>query len=176
MLQEETDRLARLVDDLLLFSQSGRVSRQPVEASALIDLVLSDVEDHLSQGERPRLQVEVEPDLPPIPGSLDSLRRAYVNLLVNAIQSSNGRGTVRVVARRNPDRRDVVMFGVQDDAGGIPERVLSEIFEPFFSTRPTGTGLGLSIVRSIVEAHDGDLLLENRPGEGASFWMCLPIV
>jgi signal transduction histidine kinase len=176
MLQEETDRLARLVDDLLLFSQSGRVSREPVDARQLVDLAVSDVREVYGEEQGSRIDIEVDPDLPLIPGSVESLRRAYVNLIVNAIQSSNGGGSVRVIARRNPDRPDVLMFGVDDRAGGIPEDVQADVFEPFFSTRPTGTGLGLPIVKSIVEAHEGDLLLENRPGEGACFWMCLPVV
>ncbi|MBW2260974.1 MAG: hypothetical protein JRG91_03295 [Deltaproteobacteria bacterium] len=176
MLQEETDRLARLVDDLLLFSHSGRVSREPVEAGPLVELAVSDVREIYGNEPGARIEVDVENGLPPIPGSVESLRRAYVNLIVNALQSSKGGGTVKVIARRHPDRSDVMMFGVKDSAGGIPENVLAEVFEPFFSTRPTGTGLGLPIVKSIVEAHDGDLLLENRPGEGACFWMCLPIV
>jgi signal transduction histidine kinase len=176
MLQEETDRLARLVDDLLLFSQSGRLSREPVEAGPLVELAVSDVREIYGEEPRPHIEIDVEDSLPPIPGSVESLRRAYVNLIVNAIQSSNGGGSVKVVARRNPNRRDVMMFGVEDRAGGIPENVLAEVFEPFFSTRPTGTGLGLPIVKSIVEAHDGELLVENRPGKGASFWMCLPVV
>ncbi len=175
MLQEETDRLARLVDDLLLFSQSGRVTREPVEAGPLVALAVSDVREIYGE-EGQHVEIDVQDGLPPIPGSVESLRRAYVNLIVNAIQSSNGGGAVKVIARRNPDRPDVLMFGVEDRAGGIPESVQSEIFEPFFSTRPTGTGLGLPIVKSIVEAHEGDLMLENRPGEGACFWMCLPIV
>jgi signal transduction histidine kinase len=176
MLQEETDRLARLVDDLLLFSQSGRVSREPVDASVLVDLAVGSVREQYGKAERLEIEVDVEPGLPPVPGSMESLRRACVNLIVNAIQSSGPGGAVRVIAQRNPDRPDVIMIGVEDVAGGIPEDVISEIFEPFFSTRPTGTGLGLSIVRSIVEAHDGDLVLENRPGVGATFWICLPMV
>jgi signal transduction histidine kinase len=176
ILQEETDRLARLVDDLLLFSQSGRVSREPVDASVLVDLAVGSVREQYGKAERLEIEVDVEPGLPPVPGSMESLRRACVNLIVNAIQSSGPGGAVRVIAQRNPDRPDVIMIGVEDVAGGIPEDVISEIFEPFFSTRPTGTGLGLSIVRSIVEAHDGDLVLENRPGVGATFWICLPMV
>ncbi len=176
MLQEETDRLARLVDDLLLFSQSGRISREPVEAGPLVELAVSDVREIYGEDPRPLVEIDVEEGLPPIPGSVESLRRAYVNLIVNAIQSSNGGGTVKVIARSSPDRPGIMMFGVEDRGGGIPDNVLAEIFEPFFSTRPTGTGLGLPIVKSIVEAHEGDLLLENRPGEGACFWMCLPIV
>jgi len=176
MLQEETDRLARLVDDLLLFSQSGRVAREPVEAEQLVDLAVSDVRELYGDELGPTIEVHVEDALPAIPGSIESLRRAYVNLIVNAIQSSNGGGTIKVIAQRNADRPDIMMFGVDDTAGGIPENVIAEVFEPFFSTRPTGTGLGLPIVKSIVEAHEGDLMLENRPGKGACFWMCLPVV
>jgi len=176
MLQEETDRLARLVDDLLLFSQSGRISREPVDAASLVETAVADVGDLLRTEGGSRIEISIDPDLPAVPGNEIGLRRACVNLILNAIQSSNGGGRIRVVAKRNPDRPDIVMLGVEDEAGGVPEEILSEIFEPFFSTRPTGTGLGLPIVKGIVEAHGGDIVLENRPGKGASFWMCLPTI
>jgi signal transduction histidine kinase len=174
MLQEETARLARLVDDLLLFSQSGRLSRNPVDPAALVDLAVGDVREMFPGSHR--MEVRVEEGLPPLPGSMDGLRRALVNLLVNAVQSSPDGGTVRVVVRAEPDRRSFIGMGVEDEAGGIPEKDMRRIFEPFFSTRPTGTGLGLSIVKSIVEAHDGDIRVENRPGRGAAFWLSLPLV
>ncbi len=174
MLQEETDRLARLVDDLLLFSQTGRLSERPFHPNALVDVALLDVaKGQLSNLDRP-IDTDVEQGLAPITGSMDGLCRALVNLIVNAVQSSDGDGAVRVIVRRESDRPGWIAIGVQDEAGGIPTGLRHNIFEPFFSTRPTGTGLGLPIVKRIVEAHGGTLELENAVGQGATFWMRIP--
>jgi signal transduction histidine kinase len=176
MLQEETNRLARLVDDLLLFSQSGRLSREPVDPRTLVELAVSEVAKVYPERAGYHIDVRIDAEIPLIPGSMDSLRRALVNLLVNAMQSSNGGGRVTIEARRGGDSGEVLLIGVQDEAGGIPKSDISEIFEPFYSTRPTGTGLGLPIVKSIVEAHEGDITVENFPGVGVTFWISLPLV
>ncbi len=176
MMKEETNRLARLVDDLLLFSQTGRLSREPVDVKELIDLAVGDVESAHARADGVEIDVDVMGGVPLFPGSVDSLRRALVNLIVNALQSTRGAGRIRVMAKVGSSRPDSVLIGVQDEGGGIPQEDIAMIFEPFFSTRPTGTGLGLPIVKSIVEAHDGDIVLENRPGEGVTFWLSLPIL
>jgi signal transduction histidine kinase len=175
MMQEETDRLARLVDDLLLFSQTSRMSNGTVDIPSLVTVALNDVARLYEPTAKPEIGVEVDARLPSISGNQDSLRRALSNLIANSFQSSNGRGTVRVIACQKDEHPDAVLIGVVDDAGGVPEEHRSEIFDPFFSTRPTGTGLGLPIAKSIAEAHLGSLIFENRPGEGAGFWLCLPI-
>lgn len=176
MMKEETNRLARLVEDLLLFSQTGRLSREPVDPGLLLQTAAADVQEQFHESDGYRIEIRREDELPAFPGSFDSIRRALVNLLVNAMQSSTADKTVRILARRGGDRQERLMIGVEDRAGGVPTEEISEIFEPFFSTRTTGTGLGLPIVKSIVEAHQGELSLENAPGVGATFWMALPVV
>ncbi|MBW2454593.1 MAG: HAMP domain-containing histidine kinase [Deltaproteobacteria bacterium] len=174
MLQEETGRLARLVDDLLLFSQSGRQPREPIEATTLVDAALHVVAKGQLAELDGRVVAEVEPGLAPLAGNPDGLSRALVNLIINAIQSTDEDESVCVVAQRDPAEPGWVLIGVKDEGGGVPEDLRGDIFEPFFSTRPTGTGLGLPIVKSIVEAHGGTLELENVAGQGATFWMRLP--
>lgn len=175
ILQEETDRLARLVDDLLVFSHAGRTSKDPVDPVWLVQQAITDGVHQIPPDTGVNIVTEVEPGLPSIPGSADNLRRALLNLVVNAVQSSSRGGQVTVIARLSSDSPQQLVIGVNDEAGGISETEISEIFEPFYSTRSTGTGLGLPIAKSIAEAHSGNLVLENRPGVGASFWLRLPV-
>jgi signal transduction histidine kinase len=175
MMQEETDRLARLVDDLLLFSQTSRMSNGTVDIPNLIAVALNDVARLYEPSMKPDIVTEIDDRLPSINGNQDNLRRALANLIANSFQSSQGCGTVRIIACEKDEHPDSVMIGVVDDAGGVPVEHQAEIFDPFFSTRPTGTGLGLPIAKSIAEAHLGSLVFENRPGKGAGFWLCLPI-
>lgn len=174
MLQEETNKLARLVDDLLLFAQMGRASRQPVEVARLVQDAVSDARARLPLAVDAEIVTELEDDVDPVLGSTDSLKRALANLVINALQSSGESAGVRIVVRNSQRHPYMVAIGVQDSAGGVPEQAVSEIFEPFFSTRSSGAGLGLSIAKGIAEAHDGSLQLENHPEQGATFWMRLP--
>jgi two-component system NtrC family sensor kinase len=71
---------------------------------------------------------------------------------------------------------NVVLISVKDNGNGIPKKVLDKIFQPFFTTKPTGqgTGLGLSLSFDIVKAHGGELKVETKEGEGATFIIILP--
>ena len=68
-----------------------------------------------------------------------------------------------------------VGISITDTGGGIPENFVSNIFNPFFTTKDTGTGLGLSITNRIVAHHHGEIDLINRPGDGATFIVKLPL-
>ncbi len=175
MLRQETEKLARLVDDLLLFSRSPRSSLRSLDVAQLVQSALSEVRDTLPLEMQVDIVTDIQPGIEPFLGSAGGMKRALANLISNAMQSSRGRGRVRVIARREPGPSGMLAIGVQDEAGGIPQESIAEIFEPFYSTRSTGAGLGLSIARIIIQAHGGTLELENRPGHGATFWMRLPV-
>jgi len=68
-----------------------------------------------------------------------------------------------------------VVLGVGDTGGGIPQAILDEVFNPFFTTKEAGTGLGLTLVRRIARAHGGRVEVDNRPGEGVTFRLWLPM-
>jgi signal transduction histidine kinase len=82
--------------------------------------------------------------------------------------------TVSVITRKSADKIEV---RVKDNANGIPQKVLDKIFQPFFTTKPPGqgTGLGLSLSYDIVKAHNGELKVETKEGEGTEFIISLPI-
>ena len=101
----------------------------------------------------------------------DKLRQVMLNLALNALQSLPGRGEIRFSARRAPG---LLILGIQDNGAGIPHETITEIFNPFFTTKETGTGLGLAIVRKIVELHGGNLFVESAPGAGSRFDIHLP--
>jgi signal transduction histidine kinase len=68
-----------------------------------------------------------------------------------------------------------VVLGVGDTGGGIPQAILDDVFNPFFTTKEAGTGLGLTLVRRIARAHGGRVEVDNRPGEGVTFRLWLPM-
>lgn len=100
----------------------------------------------------------------PVTGSRDRLNQVWINLINNAIQAMNGRGTLRIGVHRDGDRVNV---SFSDSGPGIPETIRSRIFQPFFTTkqRGEGTGLGLDICRKIIDRHGGTISFESVPGE-----------
>ena len=108
----------------------------------------------------------------PVTGDAGRLEQVFFNLLLNAGALQQGRGRVRVVARREGAR--TVEVAVEDEGPGIAPEHLERIFDPFFSTRGS-TGLGLSVSYGIVRAHGGELRAGNRPQGGAVFRVRLPL-
>ena len=108
-------------------------------------------------------------DLPPIEAYGSELTQVWTNLIDNAIQAMEGRGTLELRTRPDPGDPDRVVVEVVDSGPGIPESVRSRMFEPFFTSRPgEGSGLGLHIVHDIVvNRHGGRIEAESRPGRTA---------
>jgi signal transduction histidine kinase len=101
----------------------------------------------------------------------DMLRRAMLNLVLNAIDAMPQGGTLRIAASQHDG---VASLEVADTGAGLDDEVVQRIFEPFYSTKSTGTGLGLAIVYRIAEVHGGDIIASNRLGGGAMFTLRLP--
>jgi len=177
ILGEESDRLNRIVGDLLDYTRP----REPVLQQEDLGRVLQDsLEAARVQGggpERPVLiKSDVEPGLPPVPMDRRLIRQALVNVAVNAIQSMPQGGMVQVRARREAHAgREQLRIDVADQGLGIPAELLHRVFEPFFTTKAQGTGLGLAVVKRILEEHRGEIAVESTPGRGTTFTFRLPL-
>jgi PAS domain S-box-containing protein len=123
---------------------------------------------------RVSLRLELESDLPRVPGDPVQLQQVLINLIMNAIEATtsttSGRPEILIRSARN---RDGVLVQVQDSGPGIEPALVNRIFEPFFTTKPKGIGMGLSISYSIIESHGGQLSLESG-SQGALFQFTLP--
>jgi len=176
ILKSETERVARIVRQMLsLYRNAEQVDNVNVN---------SVVEDTLSLFSRQlqRASIRVKADLGPLPpavGSADQLQQVFSNLVVNARDSMEGGGTLRVRTRyingADPVRGLIVIL-LGDTGSGIPCALQESIFEPFVSTKgPKGTGLGLWIVKGIIENHGGKIAVRSRPGKGTVFKISLPV-
>src|SRR5262245_45873794 len=132
------------------------------------------------------LVLDLAPTLPIIDGDPNQLCQVFTNLLTNAFEALDGRGTVRIRAVEEAIELDpsfasdepatpALVIDVTDDGPGIPVDLSDRIFDPFFTTKPQGSGLGLAIVRKIVDAHDGRIDLASTPGRGTRFRLTLPV-
>ncbi|MGE0040745.1 MAG: nitrogen regulation protein NR(II) [Vicinamibacterales bacterium] len=133
------------------------------------------------------VDVQVPADLPSIHGDHHQLTQVFANLLINAYEALDGRGTVAIRARVTalaaegalaPDGHTPVataIVEVADDGPGVPPEVAERLFNPFFTTKPQGSGLGLAVVRKIVDAHDGRIDVSTRLDHGTTFRVTLPV-
>lgn len=112
--------------------------------------------------------------LPEIKCNLGQINQVFMNLLVNAAQAIETKGTITV---RSRPEGEYILIEIADTGCGIPEETRNRIFEPFFTTKPVGkgTGLGLSISYDIVKKHGGSFEVESKLGEGTTFSIRLPV-
>jgi two-component system sensor histidine kinase HydH len=169
----EVDRLEGIVSRLLQFSRADAQDLTPGDLNLVAAEAARLAEDRAREQEI-RVELDLEPDLPPIQMAPPALVQVLRNLTTNALQVMPRGGVLRLATRLDPARGTVVA-SVADDGPGLSDEVLSHLFEPFFTTKAEGTGLGLAIAREIALAHRGDLRAQNRAGGGAVFILTLPV-
>jgi signal transduction histidine kinase len=113
-------------------------------------------------------------DIPPVRCLPDELNQVWTNLIHNALQAMQHRGTLTLTIRRGSGE---VIVGVGDSGSGIEPAIRERIFDAFFTTKPAGegSGLGLDIVRKIIDKHGGRIELRSEVGAGTTFFVHLPI-
>jgi signal transduction histidine kinase len=121
---------------------------------------------------RVMIELEIGDAIPPVEHDPNQINQVLLNLLLNAIQSMDKPGTIRVVLQMDDD---TLLITVSDEGKGIPAENLRNIFRPFFTTKGHGTGLGLSLARRIVEAHGGSIDVTSVVGQGSEFLIRLPV-
>jgi signal transduction histidine kinase len=181
VITRESERLTRLIDNVLDFSRLERGGREyaivPTAVEPLVRETLEAFSYPLSQ-QGFNVEVAVPPDLPEVPMDGDAVSQALANLVDNAIKYSGDRKVLRVDARIEGGE---LALSVADQGIGIPREEQARIFEKFYRVGRSetqgrrGSGMGLALVRYIAEAHGGRVSVESRPGEGSRFTLWLPL-
>ena len=171
----EATRCKEIVQGLLEFSRHMPSKMVPLNINAILEEVISLVEDHL-MFQNIRLVQELEPNLPPVRGDKNKLEQVFINLLMNGGESIQGEGRL-TVSTEVAKGGDLVLIRLQDTGPGIPEHLLSRLFDPFFTTKEVGkgVGLGLSISYGIIQKHMGRIYVERTGTEGTDFVIELPV-
>jgi signal transduction histidine kinase len=157
------------VNDLLHFTADRDPRLAPIDLVSLVRQVLSDLAPQLSAQEI-KAAVDVAPHLR-CAADREMLRRALLNLTLNAVDAMPDGGRLTVSAHETPWGIEIE---VADTGAGLVDEARRRAFEPFFSTKSHGTGLGLAIVARIAEVHGGGCLAQNCPDGGAAFTIRLP--
>ena len=179
VVEEETDRLTRLISDLLDVSriESGKLElkRRDFDIAKLVRIVTDKMR---SQSLKHAINLDAPSSISQVNADPDKIEQVITNLVDNALKYSPSGGVVTVTLKSHPRK---VEFSVNDQGVGIPEDHLPYIFEKFHrvdnqATREIGgTGLGLYVSKSIIEAHGGTIWAESRPDEGSTFHFTLPL-
>ena len=177
---EGVDQVARIVRAMKELSHPGPVEKACVDINRAIESTVM-----VSRNEWKYVadvEMNLQPDLPPVPCVAGELNQVILNLIVNAahaiadkVKDSAQKGSIQISTSAGDA---FVEIRVRDSGAGIPESIRSKIFDPFFTTKPIGkgTGQGLAIAHSvIVQRHQGTLRFESEPGRGTTFVIQLPL-
>lgn len=178
VIEEETDRLTNLIEDLLDATrlQAGALTINQADIS-IVDLVERLCEKFRTQTEHHNISIEFPSEFPVVVGDEERLSQVISNLLSNAIKYSPAGGEIVISGQ---SRKDQIIICVSDSGPGIAPGDIPHIFDRFYrspdAVRTTkGAGLGLYLARAVIEAHGGRIWVDPKPGEGARICFSLPL-
>jgi len=181
LVARENERLSRLIDNFLTFSRMERNKQafqmRPTSPGSIARTAAQAVKTKLGRGHC-CFETDLPEQLPTIRADHDAMVTVLVNLLDNAYKYSSDEKRIKLSVTSDDS---AIGFTVSDNGLGIPRRALKKIFQRFYqvdrslSRRAEGCGLGLSIAKFIVDAHQGAITVESKPGQGSTFTVRIPL-
>lgn len=162
VLNAESGRLEQLATE---FTEFGRLPEGPAAPVDLVELLTELARTTLPPAMTS--QLSLDPATPALLGHYDPVRRAFSNILRNAVEACDGQGQIEILAGPAPDGG--VRIVIRDHGPGIPPELDGRIFDPYCTGKSGGTGLGLALAKQTVEMHRGTITVEQTPGGGATF-------
>ncbi len=168
---KEAARTKDIVQGLLSFARETKLRPGPTNINELLEDVLGLLVNQ-SLFQNIKIKKNLSADSPTITADWTQLKQVFLNVLLNAAQAMEGKGTVTIttIARKN-----TIKVRIQDTGPGIPPEIMPRIFSPFFTTKEKGTGLGLAISYGIIERHGGKIDLKSELGKGTTAIISLPV-
>ncbi len=171
---QEVDRLNKLVVQVLDFA---KLQKPNLTHFSLNDLIgkITELFKLETKDKQIKFSPELSPDISKIQADEDQVKQILMNVIINAIQAIPKKGEIKIKTEKTLLKgKPAIKLIIEDSGIGIPEKDFTQIFDPFFSTKDEGSGLGLSIVYKLVEAHQGEIKVESKEGEGTKFVIFLP--
>lgn len=180
---QQTERITRIIQQLLGFARKKRPEQKVLKINTLLEGTLDFLEPQI-QNQKVSVLRDLRDNLPSVVGDPDQLQQVFLNLILNAIQSMPNGGNLRLFTSSKSihqegfenGQRQYVEVSVEDTGVGMEQKVVENIFNPFFTTKETekGTGLGLTVSQGIVQDHEGWIDVESEVGKGSVFRVYLP--
>nr|HID12294.1 response regulator [Anaerolineae bacterium] len=171
--QAEVQRLIEIVQRMLDFYRPSRGGVVPTDVNGIVENVLALTHKRLQHG-GVRVHTHLIPDLPFVSVVPDQITQVFLNIVINAIEAMPSGGDLRLETLLSEDGEWVLVCFHDTGPGMSPEQI-ANLFEPFYTTKPTGTGLGLAISYGIIERHGGVIEVSSRLGQGTTFVVKLPV-
>ncbi len=168
----ETDRLNRIIRDLLDFARPQQPQYRTCSLTDIIDHALALVQSDL-QAKHVQVQRRGDDAVPPLQADPDLLSQALMNMFLNAIEAMQPHGRLSITSRF-VESEQTITIQIADTGHGIAAKDLPKIFDPFFTLKKGGTGLGLALVHRIIENHGGSIDVHSQVGKGTTFTILLP--
>jgi two-component system sensor histidine kinase HydH len=168
---EESSRLNNIITDFLKYARPRPPRLAPCRIEDVLEKNLTFLSTQL-EGKGYSVQKTIGDNLPVVTADADMLYQAFLNIFINALQAMPDGGQIILQVQAKPDVLEVI---IADQGGGVPQEILGKVWDPFFTTKDKGTGLGLGIVKNIVDAHGGEIFIENASEGGARFIILLPL-
>jgi signal transduction histidine kinase len=154
LIESEARKMYHLIEDVLNYVKLPPLKMESHSLHDILKKVIERVEisDYV--------EIHLPKNNPPIVCDIDKLEIVFANLITNAIEAMNDRGTITIFAKVDQDH---IAIEVEDSGPGISKENLNKVFEPLFTTKENGTGLGLASCKNIIERHDGTISVRNNP-------------
>lgn len=180
IIKEETDRMTRLINDLLYFSRIETskevIQKAKVYIPNVVMKALSVLQTSINEKQH-QITLDIPKDINPIISDKDSLLQILINLLDNAIKYTPHHGKIKIKAEEKEEYTSII---IADSGVGISKEALSRVFERFYrvdkarSNNLSGTGLGLAVVKHLAKGLSGEIDVESEPGKGSTFTVKIP--
>lgn len=165
----ETERLSKVVDDLLRFGKPTQLEKTKFKLNPFFDHIIEIVRQYVGNS-----QITFTKNCDDIVINADEkkLEELFLNLMINGVQAMEGKGELSIKVIRD---EDYVVTEIKDTGLGMDEEELKNLFVPFYTTKADGTGLGLAIAYRVATEHGGRIEVESKKGSGATFKVVLPL-
>ncbi len=173
LITSELDRIDSIVGEFLMLAKPHAVTYQHYDMVQLLEQVISLMS--IQRGKK-RIQIttEFEDNIPTVCCDKNQMQQVFINVIKNAIEAMPNGGNIRVQLAKDGDYS--VLIRVIDEGVGIPEEVVPNLGDPFFTTKEKGTGLGLMVCEKIIRAHQGELSIKSKLNQGTTVEIKLPII
>lgn len=172
-IKEEVRRVNYMVTNFMNYGRPLKLRRALVAYPDILAKVMPVLEERLTE-QKITVETKFEADLPPLWVDQELLRNCILNFIGNAAQAMPDGGAITLGASVDTHNNRIKLI-FADQGSGIQEEDIPKIFQPYFTTKDLGIGLGLAITERIIKEHNGDILVESRPGAGTVFTVALPL-
>ncbi|UOD35784.1 GHKL domain-containing protein [Deferribacteraceae bacterium V6Fe1] len=170
IVNSEIERLDRIVSDILGYSRQNKLNFEKVEIGELIYSTIELISEKLHMNNI-ELSIDIDNDKLKVNADVKRIKQVLLNIFENAIHAMEKDGILKISTKSNDKK---IYVNIEDTGCGIPDDILSKVFDPFFSTKEHGTGLGLSICKEIINKHGGNIKIKNL-NHGACVTIELPL-